>query len=178
MVDDIIITLGYRYLSDIITGADLTAPVLTPSLQLSGQPGTRAPHVWLRRDGERISTIDLFWDNVVLLTTPDGAVWARVAREVAAELEVPLRAYIVGADLFDDEDDRDWASVCGVRDGGALLVRPDAFVAWRSPGPPAADAEPASALRTVLSRLVGREPIGSGMMTIDSLAGAPIGSQV
>ena len=40
------------------------APVLTPRLELTGEPGTRAPHVWLDRAGERMSTVDLFWDLV------------------------------------------------------------------------------------------------------------------
>lgn len=178
MVDDIIITLGYRYLSDAITGAEADAPVLTPSLQLTGQAGTRAPHVWLRDNGERISTIDLFHTGFVLLTTPTGTAWAAAAQAVAAELGVPLRVHVVGgdstADLVDD-DDRGWAGPSGVQDGGALLVRPDAFVAWRSPGHPADGVDPAALLRVVLGRAVGNDPVGSGALGVDSVAGAIAG---
>jgi len=48
MVDDIIVTLGYRYTSSAIAGGGHPL-VLTPGLSLTGQPGTRAPHVWRRR---------------------------------------------------------------------------------------------------------------------------------
>ncbi len=41
----------------------------------SRRPGTRAPHVWLDRDGERISTLDLFGRGFVLLAGPEGGAW-------------------------------------------------------------------------------------------------------
>jgi hypothetical protein len=36
------------------------------------QPGTRAPHLWLGRDGTPVSTHDLFGDAFVLLTGAGG----------------------------------------------------------------------------------------------------------
>ena len=136
MVDDIIITLGYRYRSTaVLTGDDDDGvDVLTPALQLTGQAGTRAPHVWLQRAGERISTIDLFWDEPVLLAGPDGGAWIDAARRASERTGVPLRAYRVADDGDLRPTDRDWAEAYGVTSSGAVLVRPDAFVAWRSPG--------------------------------------------
>ncbi|CAM3691326.1 FAD-dependent oxidoreductase [Kibdelosporangium persicum] len=134
MVDDIIITLGYRYKSDVITGDRQDVPVLTPDLQLSGEPGTRAPHVWLDRDGARMSTIDLFWDEFVLLTGSRGSGWVESAERVAKQLSVPVRGFVVGQGGDMVPVDRDWATAYGVSEQGAVLVRPDAFVAWRSPG--------------------------------------------
>lgn len=153
MVDDIIITLGYRYKSAAITH-DQTGPVLTPHLELKGEPGTRAPHLWVERNGTKISTIDLFWDSYVLLTDASGAAWAESAVKAAAELGVPLRAHLVGpgAELTPGED-RDFGAVYGVGPGGAVLVRPDAFVAWRTQGPV---ADPQQVLSEVLSRAAGR----------------------
>ncbi|MEV6399161.1 FAD-dependent monooxygenase [Streptomyces sp. NPDC051907] len=130
-VDDVIITLGYRYRSTSIIGAQSTK-VLTPDLELTGEPGTRAPHVWLRRGEETISTIDLFWDSFVLLTGPDGGAWAEAAGPLAEKLGIPLRTHTIGAGAELSPTDRDWAEVYGVGAGGAVLVRPDAFVAWRS----------------------------------------------
>ncbi|MFJ1760838.1 FAD-dependent monooxygenase [Amycolatopsis sp. NPDC088138] len=134
MVDDIIITLGYRYQSDAITGGREDAPVLTPNLELTGEPGTRAPHLWLRRDGDRLSTIDLFWDDFVLLTGSRNSGWCEAAERVAKQLSIPVRAFVVGdgGDLV--PEDRAWAETYGVSEDGAVLVRPDAFVAWRSAG--------------------------------------------
>lgn len=154
MVDDIIITLGYRYKSDVLTGVDPNAPTLTQELSLTGQPGTRAPHVWLDRDGERISTVDLFWDSFVLLASPGGAAWADAAQRAAKQLNVPMRTYTVGkgADLI--PTDWDWAEAYGVGSTGAVLVRPDAFVAWRSPD--LAD-DPDSVLSEIVARAAGLE---------------------
>ncbi|GAA1255873.1 FAD-dependent oxidoreductase [Kitasatospora nipponensis] len=154
MVDDIIITLGYRYASSSIT-SDSTGPVLSPELELRGEPGTRAPHVWLERDGELISTIDLFWDSFVLLTDASGDGWAKAAEQAAAELGVPLRVHRVGADAELQPKDRDWAEAYGIKAGGAVLVRPDAFVAWRTDS---ADSAPVSELAGVIARAAGLDP--------------------
>ncbi|HEY8374614.1 MAG TPA: FAD-dependent monooxygenase [Pseudonocardiaceae bacterium] len=155
MVDDIIVTLGYRYKSDAITGGDNDAPVLTPKLVLDGQPGTRAPHVWLDRDGERISTIDLFFDDFVLLTGTRGGAWTGAAERAAKELGVPLRTHVVGQDGDLVPVDRDWASAYGVSESGAVLVRPDAFVAWRTPE---MVEDPDRTLIEVLARAAGLAP--------------------
>jgi putative polyketide hydroxylase len=152
MVDDIIITLGYRYVSSGIVGGDPEAPVLTPHLRLDGQPGTRAPHVELRRDGANISTIDLFWDSFVLLTGSRRSGWAEAAERVAKQASVPLRAYVVGPHADLEPIGRDWAQAYGVDPDGAVLVRPDAFVAWRSTGPV---ADPDETLTDVLRRAYG-----------------------
>ncbi|HET8642724.1 MAG TPA: FAD-dependent monooxygenase, partial [Pseudonocardiaceae bacterium] len=153
MVDDIIITLGYRYSSSAIPGGEPDAPVLTPRLTLTGQPGTRAPHLDLLRDGARIATVDLFWDEYVLLTGDRDSGWADAADRVAKQLSVPLRSYVVapGGDL--EPVGKDWAVAYGVSPAGAVLVRPDAFVAWRCAG---TVPDPDTVLTDVVLRACGR----------------------
>jgi len=51
LIDDLHIELGYLYNSSQGTHAD---PRTT-----CGMPGSRAPHLWLNRSGERVSTLDL-----------------------------------------------------------------------------------------------------------------------
>jgi len=154
MVDDIIITLGYRYRSDAITGGDDKAPTLSPRLELTGQPGTRAPHVWVERDGERISTVDLFSREFVLLTGRKGLGWAEAAERAAKEFSTPVRVHVIAEDGDLIPVDRDWADAYGVTEDGAVLVRPDAFVAWRSAGHvPDQDA----AVATALGRATGNQ---------------------
>ena len=148
MVDDIIITLGYRYFSDNVLTEDADAPVLTPHLQLTGQPGTRAPHVDLRREGELISTIDLFWDEFVLLTGDPAGEWAEAAHRVAKQFATPLRVHVIGAGEQLQPAGRDWAAAYGVDPDGAVLVRPDAMVAWRSK---TSVADPESRLAEVMA---------------------------
>jgi tetracenomycin A2 monooxygenase-dioxygenase len=125
---------------------------------LTGQPGTRVPHMWLERNGQRISTLDLLDGSFVLLLGPAGASWQKAASIAAASLGLALRAYRVGAagDLSDLE--HAWQTKMDVPDEGAVLVRPDGFVAWRSR---AVTADPASTLVEVLSQVLCRSNPGT-----------------
>ncbi|MGW5763082.1 FAD-dependent oxidoreductase [Streptomyces tendae] len=152
------VALGYRYPRGAVVGADPATPVVPEGLDLTGAPGSRAPHLWLRRGEERLSTLDLYEDSLVLLSDaaqPTG--WHEAAAEVAAEMRVPLKPYRVGgtpgADLVPDDEETDWARAHGVTRGGAVLVRPDGFVAWRSPGPA---PDPAAMLRQVVGSVLAR----------------------
>jgi tetracenomycin A2 monooxygenase-dioxygenase len=150
MVDDIIITLGYRYRSQAVITED-DKPVLTTPLELSGEPGTRAPHVWLERGGARLSTIDLFWDSFVLLVSVEADAW-QAAGELAARGQIPLRVVRIGPGGDYTAPDGDWPAAYGVSPRGAVLVRPDAFVAWRSA---AAQPDPEGVLAGVLATVTG-----------------------
>jgi 2-polyprenyl-6-methoxyphenol hydroxylase-like FAD-dependent oxidoreductase len=142
IVNDLHIELGYLYNSDHGTHLDPRATC--------GLPGSRAPHLWLTRSGQRVSTIDLT-GNFLLLAGADGEMWTRAAAEAAdCLMGRPLDAYCVGKDLGDPEGR--FAETYGVSTKGASLVRPDGFVAWRNSGE-AADC--ASALREALARSLG-----------------------
>ncbi|GAA3039045.1 FAD-dependent oxidoreductase [Streptomyces glomeratus] len=146
--------LGYRYVSGAVVGAAVDEPLIPDRLCLRADPGTRAPHMWVTRDGETLSTIDMYERSFVLLCARPG--WRDAARTVAARLNVPLEAYTVGEGAefdLDTGDGADWASVHGTTPEGAVLVRPDGFVAWR------ADAQPADGEETltgVLRQVLGR----------------------
>jgi putative polyketide hydroxylase len=152
------VALGYRYPHGAVLGADREAPVVPEGLRLTGEPGSRAPHMWVDRAGARLSTLDLYERSLVLLSAAAGSGgWHAAAKRVAEELSVPLAPYRVGdgpdAELS-PEDGADWAEVHGVSVDGAVLVRPDGFVAWRSQE--AADA-PEAVLRKVLTAVLARE---------------------
>ena len=117
----------------------------------SARPGSRAPHVWLERDGIRLSTIDLFGRAFVLLAGPAGKAWRDSARAAAEGLGVPIEAFTVGDELHDPENA--WTSAYGVDADGAVLVRPDAHIAWRCrSGVPDPGGELMRALRSILGR--------------------------
>ncbi|MFJ3581978.1 FAD-dependent oxidoreductase [Streptomyces sp. NPDC090127] len=151
------VALGYRYQQGAVLDADLTQQVVPDGLRLTGEPGTRSPHMWLDHDGTRISTLDLYERSLVLLSAGGGTgAWHTAAARVAHQLSVPLDAYRIGdgpdAELS-PEADTDWAEVHGVTPDGAVLVRPDGFVAWRSTGAsPDPETTLLRALRAVLSR--------------------------
>ncbi|MFF3937414.1 FAD-dependent oxidoreductase [Streptomyces phaeofaciens] len=149
------VALGYRYPNGAVAGTDPGSPVVPEQLDLSGEPGSRAPHLWLRRKGERISTLDLYERTLVLLS--DAAVpggWHQAAARLADELLIPLRSFRVGTEPGAElvpEDDVDWAQRHGIVPGGAVLVRPDGFVAWRAAGP---EADAMRVLRQALTQVL------------------------
>ncbi|MDX3757894.1 FAD-dependent oxidoreductase [Streptomyces mirabilis] len=148
------VALAYRYPRGAVLGADQSAPIVPDGLRLTGEPGSRAPHMWLDRAGTRVSTLDLYERSMVLLTSSDK--WHSAAKDVAQRLSVPLDAYRIGSGAdaeLSPASDADWAEVHGVTEDGAVLVRPDGFVAWRSEGP---SASPETALREALTAILDR----------------------
>ncbi|CAG7621301.1 FAD-dependent oxidoreductase [Actinacidiphila bryophytorum] len=122
-----------------------------------GEPGTRAPHMWVTREGEKVSTLDLYERVPVLLTragSTAGAAWHSAAARVGDDLGVPLERYRVGAGQDADlvtEPGEDFSAAHGTGEDGALLVRPDGFVAWRAT---AGCADPAAELSAVLRQVL------------------------
>ncbi|MGW1720656.1 FAD-dependent oxidoreductase [Streptomyces sp. NPDC002156] len=151
------VALGYRYLRGAVLGADAAVPVVPEGVRLTGEPGSRAPHMWLNRAGTRISTLDLYEGSLVLLSSAGaGGDWHSAATDVARELAVPLTSYRIGSGSdaeLSSASDLEWAEVHGVGMDGAVLVRPDGFVAWRSEG---SSANPGAVLREALSTLLDR----------------------
>jgi 2-polyprenyl-6-methoxyphenol hydroxylase-like FAD-dependent oxidoreductase len=145
---DFDIEVGYLYRSPAILsepGQDKLHELPSDSF---GRPGSRAPHLWVERNGTHVSTLDLFGTNYTLLAAPDGAAWA----EAASRLKNPsIDAYLVGRDVTDPE--RKFAEAYGLSSTGASLVRPDGFVAWRSKN---AVADPAKTLAEVMTTLLMR----------------------
>ena len=115
----------------------------------SAAPGCRAPHVGLTRDGQTLSTIDLVGRDFVLFTTPRGAAWA----DAAASLRAPrITSVVIGAEI--QNPDANWLDIYGIDDDGAVLVRPDAHVGWRSRS---MAAQPAATLSAALNAILCRE---------------------
>ena len=146
------VAFGYRYRSAAILTEtpDDGAPAESPSAP-SGRPGTRAPHVVFVHRGARLSSLDLIGRDFVLLCGPGASGWTQAGKAVAWSTSAPLTVYRVGADLIDPE--KRWQTSFGVSDSGAVLLRPDGFIAWRSPG---AANSPGDALAEVLARVLCR----------------------
>lgn len=114
---------GQLYRSAAVIGAGpLLAPAASPAAW-SGQPGTRAPHVWIERTGARISTLDLFGRGFVLLTAHRA--WVERVKDL------PLDIVVAGSDVLFPAD-VPFGDMFGVGADGAALVRPDGVIAWRS----------------------------------------------
>lgn len=150
LMDQLTAVLGYRYTSRAILAPD-SAPPVPYGLDLTGRPGTRAPHLWIEREGKRISTLDLFNRHFVLLVGSNGQVWSNAARAVATLKKIDLAIYRFGRDGDLIDLDERWCATYGVTSEGAVLVRPDGFVAWRSKG---LEESPQVTLEQILDRLL------------------------
>jgi putative polyketide hydroxylase len=115
-----VVAIGYRYDSAAIAEPVTDLPSAEDvALDLNGDPGSRVPHLWAT---PTTSTLDLIAARFTVLTDSRGDhQWADAAGRVGTRLGVDVGHH--GVDGL--------AEACGITDGGALLVRPDGFVAWR-----------------------------------------------
>ncbi len=99
----------------------------------SAAPGVRAPHVWLSRGGERVSTLDLFDSGFCLLAGKDGRKWVNAAIEIGQQYDIPLTAFAVNSPQSPLTGE-DWLKTYGIDETGAVLVRPDGHIGFRHKG--------------------------------------------
>ena len=153
VANDLNIELGYVYHSSAVIAEDpQDGRVHENPRESKGRPGTRAPHIWLKRDGRQVSTLDLFGKNFVLLAAAKSNAWCESARAAARNLRMDLDIRRVSADGLADPSDV-FASAYGIVPTGAVLVRPDGFVAWRAKDGDGASPEQ---MENVLVKLLSR----------------------
>ena len=153
------VELGQFYESTAIVpdGSARPEPDRDPELyyQPSTVPGSRLPHVWVGDSTRKLSTIDLApFTGFTLITGIAGQAWAGAAGKVAQDLGVPLEAVIIGPGREVTDIYYDWARIREVAEEGAILVRPDKHIGWRSMGLP---EDPERSLREAMSSLLDRE---------------------
>lgn len=128
-----VVHLGYRYDSTAVDGADPALPSTEDvRLDLDGTPGSRLPHLPVVVDGVPSSTLDLVGPGFTLLAGPDGERWLAAAEVVAATTGLALHGHRVAGQGEVIDPQGAWCAQVGVEPAGALLIRPDGFVAWRA----------------------------------------------
>lgn len=152
------VDLGQRYTSRAIVAEDTPFPEpASGDRELNyvptTHPGAPMPHAWIEHNRKRLAMHDLAGHGrFVLIVGVGGEPWVRAAAEVSAELGIDLAVYTVGLRCEYDDVTNDWAKAREVGDQGAVLIRPDRFVAWRSMDlPEAPNRVLGAALRQVLS---------------------------
>jgi 2,4-dichlorophenol 6-monooxygenase len=159
------IELGFDYAaSPAIVGDGSEPPAHDPDerhYSPTARPGHRMPHAWVEQSGRRISTHRLLAPGrLLLLAAGDGQAWSEAVATLATE-GVPVDAHVVGGPASDVVDlDGDWAAKCDLEADGAILVRPDGHVAFRSAS--AAGVGVLDALREAVGVALGRGLVVGG----------------
>ncbi|MEM6636749.1 MAG: FAD-dependent monooxygenase [Pseudomonadota bacterium] len=153
------VEMNQRYASDAIFTDSATGPSFERDKELHCQqttfPGARLPHVWVfDRDGKEKSTLDLCGrGRWTLLTGIGGDEWSAAAEAATAAFGIALDVLKIGPRCTIEDHTGDWARTREVRDSGAILVRPDHHVAWRSD---AVTNDPTADLTAVMGRILDR----------------------
>nr|WP_202509741.1 FAD-dependent monooxygenase [Streptomyces sp. SID5643] len=117
--------------------------------QPSSRPGARLPHAWITSGTCTLSTLDTIGrGRFTLLTGIGGEAWARAAEAQ----EVEITTVVIGPGQPYEDPYGDWARLREIPDAGALLVRPDGFVAFRHHG---AGPDAGKLLTDALRRILG-----------------------
>jgi putative polyketide hydroxylase len=142
---------GARYQSPaVVPDGSMPPEVSDPVTEYaaSAHPGCRAPHVWLESNGQKVSTLDLLGRGFVLLAASCGAFW----RSAASQHGLPrVDVRVLGEDFTDPEGA--WMAAYGLSEGGAVLVRPDSYIGWRTASAP---SDPKRALTEAFEQIFAR----------------------
>jgi 2,4-dichlorophenol 6-monooxygenase len=145
------VELGYAYTSDAVVADGSEPPPRDPmalEYHPTTRPGHRLPHAWLEHDGARRATHDLVAPGrFLLLAGRDADAWMEQAAALGDDGGAALDAVQIGSPSGQLSD----RAIEGLTDDGAVLVRPDGHVGWRTAGPPDGDAALSAALSHVLS---------------------------
>ena len=153
------VEMNQRYHSTAVVTDGQPEPAADRDMELHYQPttwpGARLPHAWVYdRKGSKLSTLDLTGHGqFTLITGIGGEGWIAAAKAVSEALGLPIRTVTIGPRADYEDHVGDWHRQRDIADAGALLVRPDHHVAWRSAGPV---DDPAAALTRVLTSILGR----------------------
>ena len=163
---------GYGYESAAVVPDGTTALQPVDAIRIyepSTRPGAPLPHAWVEDEqGERRAIKDLVSPGrFLLIAGEDGGAWCEAAHELASEAGLPLDAVRIGHLDGDFYDPRcAWLRQRQIHSDGAVLVRPDRFIAWRAPTV-AADplGELAAAFGRILARPVATPSVSAAAVT-------------
>jgi 2,4-dichlorophenol 6-monooxygenase len=149
---------GFRYSSAAIVPDGSAEPTPLDDIRVyrpGTRPGSALPHAWVDdEDGRRQPVKDLVATGRFLLIAGEaGRAWCDAARELAEDTGIPLDAVRIGhldGDLFDPRCA--WLRHREIAADGAILVRPDRFIAWRKL---TGSDDPRGDLANALSQILG-----------------------
>jgi 2,4-dichlorophenol 6-monooxygenase len=146
----------YQSTAVVTDGTDEPVPPRDPEVYYfaSTYPGRHLPHVWLTKDQRRVALFDLCGKGrFTLLTRELNVAWQEAAALAGKDLGIDINVVSIGRDCDVEDSYGDFAAISEIGEDGAILVRPDHMVAWRSASAGnAAASDLDSALRAILAR--------------------------
>ncbi|MFH7764924.1 FAD-dependent monooxygenase [Acinetobacter sp. BSP-28] len=148
------VELNQRYDSNAVI-AEATAETFAQDpqlyLQATTRPGAKVPHTWLiNAKGQKQSTLDIVGEGrFTLLTGLSGTGW----KNAVQALNLPYLDVIqIGSREYRDVYGT-WNQKSEIHEAGAVLVRPDGYVAWRMQDKPEAGFDYLKTLQEVLQQI-------------------------
>jgi len=151
------IELGTVYSSKAVVSDGTPVPEIDPMGDVytaAARPGHRLPHAWIEKNAKPISTHDLTGASAgfALITGTEGQAWCKAASAVSASLGVVVNAVRIGSEEEYIDTTGAWDASKGIEENGAILVRPDNIVGYRSRGKV---ADPVKALEDAILEILG-----------------------
>lgn len=150
------VELGQRYSSQAVIEDETPSPEHTRDAELyyepTTHPGAHLPHAWVERDRTQLSTLDLVGHGAFsLIVGTGGRPWQDAVSGLSEVFGIDINTVRIGLRCEHDDVLGEWEAVREVGDGGAILVRPDRHVAWRSVDLP---TDPQEELRAALQQIL------------------------
>lgn len=145
IIDDAAMELGQIYRSTAVLDAPADLQVAQRPDLWAGQPGTRAPHLWLTKGQQRLSTLDLLQRSWILFA--EDPQWEAAATQASKATGIGVQFIRFGCDVT-LANPSDFRGAFGIGPEGASLIRPDGFISWRSVDLP---NDPGGALTSALA---------------------------
>ena len=157
--DRIGLDIGYVYQEGAIVGdrcaGERAGRYSVTEYTPSTEPGARFPHVSLNPSSEggeaATSSHDLIaYDQFTLLVGPQATGWRQAALQLESATGFEVRVLSIAELEASPRGVHELESLCRLGSSGALLLRPDGHVAWRSDSQP---SSPEAELRAVAESL-------------------------
>lgn len=145
----------YQYFSSAVMSEDKPRRQFVRTGSFEARPGTRIPHFWVTYHGKRLSTLDFLGDSFVLFTGKKNELWHWVSSMTEKKSGLSIPVYGIGKTEMLGVMETSVQKALGISESGAVLVRPDGFVAWRTDRDNAADL---ISFGTSLQQILGWPP--------------------
>jgi 2,4-dichlorophenol 6-monooxygenase len=120
------------------------------------RPGHRLPHAWIDWNKRTVSTHDLVGksERFVLLCNSSESTpkWKAAAHEVSTKFGLKIECISIGNNSDANDTEARWRDLSEISMQGAILIRPDNIVGWRSHDAPIETTEALiQAMNTILN---------------------------